>query len=134
MTLKRLFIVVAIVEALYGLAGLGIPPSAIGSLLGWDLSPDGQWVTKLLGAALFTQAATAWFLRERATREVAVIFAAYQLLAVCIDAVVLTSLDGALANPMARASALIAIPTHGIIGLLLLASAARTAKAEGVAS
>lgn len=125
MTLRRLFVVVAIVEALYGLAGLLLPPAAVGSLLGWQLSPDGQWVTKLLGAALLAQALTAWLLRERPPRSIAVVFAGYQLAAVAVDALVLLFLDGALAHPVARASAILSIPTHGLIGVLLLVAAAR---------
>jgi len=123
MTLRRLFMIVAAVEALYGLAGLLIPPSAIQALLGWNLSPDGHWVTKLLGAALLAQALTAWVLRDRADRAMAVVLAGYQLAAVSVDALVLLFLDGALANPLARGSALVAIPTHGLIGILLLLAA-----------
>jgi hypothetical protein len=118
--LRRLFIVVAVVEAFYGVAGLLIPPSAVESILGWSLSPDGHWVTKLLGAALLTQALTAWVLRHRPTRAMAVVLAGYQLVAVAIDVLVLSFLDGALASTLARSSALVAIPTHGIIGILLL--------------
>ena len=129
MTLQRLFVVVAAVEALYGLAGLGIPPSAVNALLGWSLSPDGHWVTKLLGAALLAQAATAWVLRRQPAPGVAVVLAGYQLAAVAVDAGVLAFLDGALANPLARSSALIAIPTHGALGVLLLVAAARARSA-----
>ena len=96
MTLRRLFIVVAMVEALYGVAGLALPPAAVRSVLGWQLSPDGHWVTKLLGAALLAQALTAWLLRDRPPRGVAVVLAGYQLAAVVVDALVLLFLDGAL--------------------------------------
>jgi hypothetical protein len=126
MTLGRLFVFVAVVEAAYGLAGLLIPPSAVAGLLGWNLSPDGHWILKLLGAALLTQAATAWLLRHRPTPTIAAVFAAYQFAAVAVDALVLLFLDGALAHPLARASALVSIPVHGIIGVLLVAAAARS--------
>ena len=125
MTLSRLFVIVAAVEALYGLAGLLIPPAAVELLLGWSLSPDGHWVTKLLGAALLAQALTAWVLRARPDRAVARVLAGYQLAAVTVDAAVLSLLDGALANPMARASAWVSIPTHGLLGVLLLVAASR---------
>jgi hypothetical protein len=126
MTLHRLFVLVAIIEAFYSLSGLLLPPAAVGSLLGWQLSPDGHWVTKLLGAALLAQAATAWLLRHRPPRGIAVVLAGYQLAAVGVDALVLLFLDGALVHPVARASALLSIPTHGLIGVLLLIAAARS--------
>ena len=55
-----MFKVVALVELFYGAAGLLIPPSLVQPILGWNLTPDGQWVTKLLGCALLTQALMAW--------------------------------------------------------------------------
>lgn len=127
MSLRVLFVIVAVVEAFYGLVGLLIPPPAVERLLGWNLSADGHWVTKLLGAALLAQALTAWVLRQAPPRPVAVVFAAYQLAAVAVDILVLAFLNGALANPLARLSAYVAIPTHGLIGLLLLAAARRRA-------
>jgi hypothetical protein len=126
MQLSRLFVLVAIVEALYGIAGLALPPSAIAGVLRWHLSPDGHWIAKLLGAALLSQALTAWLLRHRPPRGIAVALAGYQLAAVAIDAGVLLLLDGALADPVARASALLSIPTHGLIGILLLVAAGRS--------
>jgi hypothetical protein len=126
MTLRRLFVVVAVMEACYGVAGLLLPPSWVQGLLGWNLSPDGHWVAKLLGAALLAQALTAWVLREGPPRAVAVVLGAYQLVAVAVDVGVLLFLDGALVHPVARAGAFLAIVTHGLVGILLLAAAAKS--------
>ncbi|HJZ77845.1 MAG TPA: hypothetical protein VKE51_39220 [Vicinamibacterales bacterium] len=41
-----MFRVVAVVELLYAAVGLLTPPSMV--FAGWPLSPNGQWVTKLL--------------------------------------------------------------------------------------
>jgi hypothetical protein len=125
MTLRRLFVVVAVVEAGYGIAGLLLPPSWVNGLLGWQLSPDGHWIAKLLGAALLAQALTAWVLRRRPTREMAFVFAAYQLAAVAIDAGVLLLLEGALVEPLARGGTWLAAGTHGLTGILLLIGASR---------
>ena len=57
--LQLVLTVVAIVEALYAVAGLLTPPSTMTAVTGWVLSADGQWVAKLLGATLGALAARA---------------------------------------------------------------------------
>jgi hypothetical protein len=125
--LGLLFRVTAVVEAFYGAAGLFIPPSAVGPLLGWNLTADGQWVTKLLGLALLTQAAIAWLLRRDPPVPVAWALAAYQIGASVVDVAVWAALadEGVFANALARVSVITAIPTHFILGALLAAAAAR---------
>lgn len=120
--LRTMFVVVAIVEAAYGAAGLLTPPSLTGSLLGWNLTADGQWVTKLLGAALATQAVIAWSLRRDPPLAVAWAFAAYQIGATLIDVALWFMLadQGIFGSPAARVSVLTAIPTHLLVGLLLI--------------
>lgn len=127
MKLKVLFVVVAVVEAAYAVIGVVTPPSMVGTLIGWNLSPDGQWVTKLLGLALGAQAATAWVLRRQPPLAVAWIFAAYQIGAATVDWVLwlLLADDGIFANPVARSSVLVSIPLHYGIGILLLLAALR---------
>jgi len=129
--LKFLFSLVAIVELFYGLAGLLIPPSLILPILGWQLSPDGQWVTKLLGLSLLIQAALAWSLRERPPLAVAWILGAYQIGASGVDLWMwwLLADQGIFATTAARLSVLTAIPTHFLLGLLLCLAARRAAKA-----
>jgi hypothetical protein len=125
--LRRLFVLVAIVEAFYGAAGLLIPPGMVKPLLGWQLNPDGQWVTKLLGAALATQALTAWVLRKDPPVAMAYVFAAYQIGATLVDAVLWATLadQGIFTVPLARYSVIVAIPTHFLIGVLLIVAAMR---------
>jgi hypothetical protein len=125
---RRLFVVVAVVEACYALLGVFVPPSMVATILGWNLSPDGQWVAKLLGLALGAQALTAWVLRERPPVAVARILAGYQLAAAAMDAVMwlLLADEGIFASPLTRASVIVSIPLHATIGVLLFAAAART--------
>jgi hypothetical protein len=128
--LKLLFVLVAVVEAFYGVAGIFTPPSMVGTVLGWNLSADGQWVTKLLGLALASQAAIAWALRRNPSPEVAWIFALYQVGAATADWVLwlLLADQGLFANRMAQLSVMAAIPTHYALGLLLIIGAVRAGR------
>ena len=74
-----MFRVVAVVELLYALVGLLTPPSMVFSVTGWMLSPDGQWVTKLLSVALGSQAWVAWTLRDKPHAGVAAALAFDQI-------------------------------------------------------
>ena len=67
-SLPFMFRVVAIVELLYAAVGLLTPPSMVFAVTGWNLSPDGQWVTKLLAVALGSQAWVAGTLRRQRER------------------------------------------------------------------
>jgi hypothetical protein len=78
-SLPFMFRVVAVVELLYAFTGLVTPPSMVFSVTGWVLSPDGQWVTKLLSIALGSQAWVAWTLRDRPHVGVAAALAFYQV-------------------------------------------------------
>jgi hypothetical protein len=51
------------------------------------LSADGQWLTKLLGLAFFTQAWIAWILRNEPHLSVAKALAVYQLASPTADSV-----------------------------------------------
>jgi hypothetical protein len=125
---RRLFVVVAVVEACYALLGVFVPPSLVATIMGWNLSPDGQWVTKLLGLALGAQALTAWVLRDRPPIAVARILAGYQVGAAAMDAFmwVLLADEGIFANPLTRATVIVSIPLHATIGVMLFVAAART--------
>src|SRR5262245_54021702 len=83
--LQFLFTVVAIVEAIYALAGILTPPSMVATMPGWDLSPDGQWVTKLMGVALASQAMVAWAFRKQPPLSIATALALYQFGSATVD-------------------------------------------------
>jgi hypothetical protein len=117
--LRFSFVVVAVVEAAYALLGL-LPPSVLGDLTGWDINPDGQWVVKLLAVALASQALVAWVLRHRPHRGVAGCLAFYQFASATMDWVVWLTIPGVFVTTQAKAGVLLAIPTHYLIGLLLL--------------
>jgi len=127
MSLKRMFVIVALVEAFYCVAGLFTPPAWVLPVLGWNLSPDGQWVAKLLGLSLGIQGAIAWVLRRDPPVRVAWLLATYQIAAAAVDCVVWLGLrdQGIFATPMARISIMVAIPTHALLGVLLIAAARR---------
>src|SRR5687768_14098308 len=79
-----LFTLVALLELCYGLVGL-LPPDQIGSVTGWELSADGQWIAKLLAVALLSQAWVAWTLSKQPHIGVAIGLAFYQLASATAD-------------------------------------------------
>ena len=130
-SLSLLFRVVAVVELLYAAVGLLTPPSMVFAVTGWTLSPDGQWVTKLLAVALGSQAWVAWTLRNNPPNGVAAALAFYQLGSATVDWVIWLTLadQGVFATTAAKVGVLASIPTHYVLGILLVAairSASRT--------
>jgi len=83
--LRALFVTVAVVEAIYAALALLTPPRLMLPITGWVLSPDGQWVVKLLGASLGFQAVIAWVFRKDPPIGVAWALAGYQFVAATID-------------------------------------------------
>src|SRR5690348_3283792 len=77
--LRVLFTIVAVLELVYAVAGVLTPPGMVRSVTGWVLSADGQWVAKLLGVALASQAWIAWMFRNHPHLGVAKALALYQL-------------------------------------------------------
>jgi hypothetical protein len=136
MFIRRMFVTVAVVEAAYALIGVLVPPSMVSTVIGWNLSPDGQWIAKLLGLALGAQAATAWVLRRQPPLAVAWILALYQLAAATTDWVLWLALadQGIFANAMTRASVVVSIPLHYAIGVLLIAGIVRQTNRDRVAA
>jgi hypothetical protein len=131
-SLPFMFRVVAIVELLYAAVGLLTPPSMVFAVTGWSLSPDGQWVTKLLAVALGSQAWVAWTLKDRPHVGVAAALAFYQVGSATVDWVIWLTLadQGVFATTAAKVGVLASVPTHYLIGAFLLAgirSASRTA-------
>lgn len=113
------FTVVAVVEAVYALIGL-LPPSMLTAVTGWQINPDGQWVVKLIAMALASQAMVAWVLRRQPHLGVARCLVFYQLASATMDWVVWLTIPGVFATTQAKAGVLVAIPTHYLIGLLLI--------------
>ena len=123
-SLPFVFRVVAIVELLYAAVGLLTPPSMVFAVTGWNLSPDGQWVTKLLAVALGSQAWVAWSLRDNPHIGVAAALAFYQIGSATMDWVIWLTLadQGVFATTAAKVGVVASIPTHYVIGLLLVAA------------
>src|SRR6185503_10136859 len=133
-SLPFMFRVVAIVELLYAAVGLLTPPSMVFAVTGWNLSPDGQWVTKLLAVALGSQAWVAWTLRDKPHAGVAAALAFYQIGSATADWVIWLTLadQGVFASTAAKIGVLASIPTHYVIGALLVAAIFESSRATAV--
>jgi hypothetical protein len=118
--LRLLFRLVVGLEVAYALVAVLTPPSQVENVTGWVLSADGQWITKLLGVALASQAWVAWTLRNEPHLGVAKGLAFYQLASATADWVmwIWLSDDGIFSNGTAIVVA--AIVTHDLLGLLLV--------------
>jgi hypothetical protein len=117
-----LFRVVAGLELAYALVAVLTPPSQVTAVTGWVLSADGQWLTKLLGLALAAQAWVAWTLRNQPHLGVAKGLAFYQLASATADWVLWIVLadQGIFSTTTGRVLVAISIPTHYLLGLLLV--------------
>ena len=133
-SLPFMFRVVAVVELVYALVGLLTPPSMVFSVTGWMLSPDGHWVTKLLSIALGSQAWVAWTLRDKPHAGVAAALAFYQIGSATADWVIWLTLadQGVFATTAAKIGVLASIPTHYVIGALLVAAILESSRATAV--
>ena len=83
--LRFLFRVVVALELAYALVAVLTPPAQVENVTGWVLTADGQWLTKLLGLALASQAWVAWTLRDEPHLGVAKGLAFYQLASATAD-------------------------------------------------
>jgi len=128
--LRFLFRLVAGLEALYAAVAVLTPPGQVENVTGWVLTADGQWLTKLLGLALASQAWVAWVLRDEPHLGVAKGLAFYQLASATADWVMWIWLadDGIFSGGTAIVVA--AIVTHYLLGLLLIL-AIRAASTSG---
>jgi hypothetical protein len=122
--------VIAAVEFAYAATALLTPPSWITPLTGWVLNADGQWLVKLLGAALGFQALVAWTLRLNPIRPIVHALAAYQIAAATIDWVMwlLLAGDGVFSTPLARLTVGASVVLHYALGIALLRAVARDAR------
>ena len=113
---------VAIVEAIYALIAVLTPPDMVESLTGWVFSADGQWITKLLGVALASQAWVAWTIRKKPHIGVAWGLAFYQFASATVDWVMwlLLADQGIFSNTTAQIGVLLAVPSHYLLGILMV--------------
>ena len=120
--LRALFVIVAVVEAIYAALALLTPPSLMLPITGWVLSPDGQWVVKLLGASLGFQAVIAWMFRKDPPIGVAWALAGYQFVAATIDWVIWIVLadQGVFSTSMAQFTVGSSVVLHYGLGILLV--------------
>jgi hypothetical protein len=114
-----LFTLVAALELGYGLVGL-VPPDQLGSITGWRLTADGQWIAKLLAVALLSQAWVAWTLRKQPHLGVAKGLAFYQLASATADWVMWIWLADEGIFSGGTVIVVLAIVTHYLLGFLLV--------------
>lgn len=119
--------IVAVVEAGYAVAGLLTPPALIPSVTGWILSADGHWISKLLGAALASQAWVAWIMRKEPHAGVITALAMYQLLASTVDWVMWLAMadQGIFSTSLSQVTVAGSIVLHYALGALLLVALRR---------
>ena len=129
--LRVLFVLVAILEFAYFLAGM-MPPRFVEPLTGWVLNADGQWIVKLLAVALLTQAFVAWMFRKAPHLGVAKALAFYQIASATVDWVMWIAMrdSGIFSTSLARTTVIAAIVSHYILGILLVVGIARADKTE----
>jgi len=106
--LKFLFTAVAILEFFYFAAAM-LPPSLIPIATGWNLSPDGHWIAKLIGLSLGTMGYMAWIFRKKPHLGVAKGLAFYQMASATI-----------FNNSLAETTVIAAIVSHYFFGILLI--------------
>jgi hypothetical protein len=92
------------------------------SITGCVLSADGQWLAKLIGVALASQAWVAWVLRNEPHLGVAKALAFYQLAAATVDWVIWIALadHGIFSTTLSQVSGVVSIPFHYTVGILLV--------------
>jgi hypothetical protein len=118
--LRFLFRVVVGLELVYALVAVLTPPSQVEAVTGWVLTADGQWLTKLLGLALASQAWVAWTLRNEPHLGVAKALAFYQLASATADWVMWIWLADEGIFSGGTVIVVLAIVTHYLLGLLLV--------------
>jgi hypothetical protein len=96
------------------------PPGQVEAVTGWVLTADGQWLAKLLGLALASQAWVAWTLRNQPHLGVAKALAFYELASATADWAMWIWLadDGIFSG--GTSIVVLAIITHYTLGLLLV--------------
>ena len=129
--LKFLFTSVAVLEFFYFAAAM-LPPSIIPIATGWNLSPDGHWIAKLIGLSLGTMGYMAWIFRKNPHIGVAKGLAFYQIASATMDWTMWITMkeEGIFNNSLAESTVIAAIVSHYFFGILLIISINKT-KAHG---
>jgi hypothetical protein len=132
--LRVLFMTVAGLELVYALAALLTPPSAVQSVTGWVLTADGQWLAKLMGVALASQAWVAWVFRNRPEPPVAAALALYQLGSATVDWVMWLALadQQIFSTTLGKVTVAASIAVHYALGTLLVLATRTRRRAERV--
>ena len=120
--LRVLFTIVAVLELFYALAAVLTPPDMVQSVTGWVLTADGQWVAKLMGVALASQAWIAWMFRRAPHLGVASALALYQLGSATVDWVMWLALadQQIFSTTLGKVTVIASIVVHYTLGLLLV--------------
>ncbi|HEU4424132.1 MAG TPA: hypothetical protein VFR67_16500, partial [Pilimelia sp.] len=120
--LRLLFTVVALLELVYALVAVLTPPSMVQSVTGWVLTADGQWLAKLMGVALASQAWVAWIFRKAPHVGVAGALAFYQLGSATADWVMWLALadQQIFATALGKVTVVASVLVHYTLGLLLV--------------
>lgn len=129
--LKFLFTAVAILEFFYFAAAM-LPPSLIPVTTGWNLSPDGHWIAKLIGLSLGTMGYMAWIFRKKPHLGIAKGLAFYQMASATMDWIMWLVMkdEGIFNNSLAETTVIAAVVSHYFFGILLIV-AINKAKADG---
>lgn len=132
-SLGTILTIVAVIEAIYALLGLFTPPGMVHTVTGWVLTPDGQWVTKLMGGALASQAWVAWMMRREPHLGVVKALAFYQIVSATIDwsMWLLLADQGIFSNTAARVGVIASIGLHYALGVSLLLALRSRSRALG---
>ena len=120
--LRFLFTVVAVLELIYAGTALLTPPSMVQSVTGWVLTADGQWLAKLMGVALASQAWIAWTFRRHPHLGVARARALYQLGSATVDWVMWLALadQQIFSTTLGKLTVIASILVHYTLGMLLV--------------
>jgi hypothetical protein len=120
--LRFLFTVVAVLELIYAATALLTPPSMVQSVTGWVLTADGQWLAKLMGVALASQAWIAWTFRHQPHLGVARALALYQIGSATVDWVMWLALadQQIFSTTLGRTTVIASILVHYTLGMLLV--------------
>ena len=118
--LRFLFRIVVGLELVYAAVAVLTPPAQVENVTGWVLTADGQWLTKLLGLALASQAWVAWTLRDEPHLGVAKALAFYQVASATADWVMWIWLADEGIFSGGTVIVVIAIVTHYLLGFALI--------------
>jgi hypothetical protein len=120
--LRVLFAVVAVLELVYAAAALLTPPSMVQTVTGWVLTPDGQWLAKLMGVALASQAWIAWMFRRDPHLGVARALTLYQIGSATVDWVMWLALadQQIFSTTLGKLTVIASILVHYTLGMLLV--------------